>query len=76
MAFSGATKHSGSLGTIIYSNLLNSGCASQSQKSCGLVWMPKFSAPYGPCIDLRTGWTQAKFVCVGDVEPKTRLQVW
>lgn len=37
MAFSGATKRSGSLGTILYSNLLNSGCASQSQKSCGLA---------------------------------------
>ena len=37
MAFSGATKRSGSLGTILYSNLLNSGCASQSQKSCGLT---------------------------------------
>ena len=37
MAFPGATKRSGSLGTILYSNLLNSGCASQSQKSCGLA---------------------------------------
>jgi hypothetical protein len=40
------------------------------------VWMLKFSAPNGPRIDPRTGWTRAKFVCVGDVEPKTLLQVW
>ena len=40
------------------------------------VWMLKFSSPNGPRIDPRTGWTRAKFVCVGDVEPKTLLQVW
>ncbi|XP_075665698.1 uncharacterized protein LOC142635428 [Castanea sativa] len=35
MAFSAATKLSGSLGTILYNSMLNSGCASQSQRSCG-----------------------------------------
>jgi hypothetical protein len=39
------------------------------------MWMLKFSAPNGPRIDPRTGWTRAKFVC-GDVETKTLLQVW
>ena len=35
MAFSAATKLYGSLGTILYNNMLNSGCASQSQRSYG-----------------------------------------
>ena len=35
MAFIAATKLSGSLGTILYNSMLNSGCASQSQRSCG-----------------------------------------
>ena len=38
--------------------------------------MHKIFAPNGPRINPRTGWTLAKFVCVGDVEPKTLLQVW
>ncbi|KAK7816924.1 small ribosomal subunit protein uS13m [Quercus suber] len=37
MAFSSTTKHSASLGTFLYNGMLNSGCASQSQRSCGLA---------------------------------------
>ena len=37
MAFCAATKLSGSLGTILYSGMLSSGCASQCQRSCGRV---------------------------------------
>jgi hypothetical protein len=40
------------------------------------LWMPKISAPYRPRINPQTGWIRAGFVCVGDVEPKTLLQVW
>ena len=38
--------------------------------------MLKFLAPNRPRIDPRTGWTRAKFVCGGDVETKTLLQLW
>ncbi len=40
-----------------------------------LLWMLKSSAPDGPRVNPRTGWIRAGFVCVGDVETKTLLQV-